>query len=95
MLKDVGDNPSTEKVREYVWNTLSGGVSTMQGFLPLYFLVYGHWLFTILIMSKKNNQNGCLIQLIDTLYKLHVATLFFFPFFLNNSKLCLVLDMQF
>ncbi|RMX57500.1 hypothetical protein pdam_00005771 [Pocillopora damicornis] len=25
MLKDVGDNPSTEKVREYVWNTLSGG----------------------------------------------------------------------
>ena len=81
MLKDVGDNPSTEKVREYVWNTLSGGVSTMPGFLPLYFLVDGHWLFTILIMSKKNNQNGCLIQLIDTIYKLHVATLFFFPFF--------------
>lgn len=45
MLKDVGDNPSTEKVREYVWNTLSGGVSTMQGFLPFYFLVDGHWLF--------------------------------------------------
>lgn len=84
MLKDVGDNPSTEKVREYVWNTLSGGVSTMQGFLPLYFLVDGHWLFTLLIISKKNNQNGCLIlQLIDTVYKLHVATLFFFPFFFS------------
>lgn len=55
MLKDVGDNPSTEKVREYVWNTLSGGVSTMQGFLPFYFLVDGHWLFTLLIISKKNN----------------------------------------
>ncbi|PFX30523.1 probable citrate synthase, mitochondrial [Stylophora pistillata] len=25
MLKDVGENPSKEKVREYVWNTLSGG----------------------------------------------------------------------
>ena len=62
MLKDVGDNPSTEKVREYVWNTLSGGVSTMQGFLPLYFLVDGHWLFTLLIMSKKTIKMGdCLI----------------------------------
>ena len=27
MVKDVGDNPSDEKVREYVWNTLEGGVS--------------------------------------------------------------------
>ena len=62
MLKDVGDNPSTEKVREYVWNTLSGGVRTMQGFLPLYFLVDGHWLFTLVIMSKKTIKMGdCLI----------------------------------